>query len=158
MKLKTSPLSLIVAPCLLCAAGLTYAQSIRSTVTCPVLPAAAMSELHWVILQTDSALLCRAVSKNSGKEAFALTFSRKSPFKPDGNLRAEQAQIEGKRRWWYRAEISGRPDALVRETLIKLDSGGVVHAFIRSGDTGTLTRYQQMVQTLDFAPLSLATR
>jgi hypothetical protein len=117
-----------------------------------------MSELQWVILQTDSALLCRAVSKDSGKEAFALTLSRKSPFKPDGTLRAEQGQIEGKKLWWYRAEIGGRPNALVRETLIKLNSGGVVHAFIRTDDTGTLGRYQQMVQTLDFAATSVATR
>ena len=158
MKLKTSPLSLTVASCLLCASGLCYSQSIPPAATCPTLPAAAMSELQWVMLQTGSALLCRAVNKDSGKEAFALTLSRKSPFKPDGDLRAEQGQIEGKKLWWYRAEIAGRPNALVREILIKLGSRGVVHASIRTDDPGTLARYQQMVQTLDFATVSVAAR
>lgn len=158
MTLKTSPLALFVSSCLLCAAGLSYAQSAPSNSSCPTLPAAAMSELQWVMLRTDSALLCRAVSKDSGNEAFALTMSRKSPFKPDGSLRAEQGQIEGKKLWWYRAEIAGRPDALVRETLIKPASGGVVHAFIRTDDSGRLTRYQQMVETLEFAVPSVAAR
>jgi hypothetical protein len=158
MTLKTSLPALFVSSCLFCAAGLSYAQSAPSNSSCPTLPAAAMSELQWVILRTDSALLCRAVSKDSGNEAFALTMSRKSPFKPDSSLRAEQGQIEGKKLWWYRAEIAGRPDALVRETLIKTASGGVVHAFIRTDDSDTLTRYQQMVQTLEFAAPSVAAR
>ena len=158
MKPKTSPLSLIAASCLLCAVGLSYAQSAPSTVTCPTLPDTVMIELQWVVLRTDSALLCRAVSKDGGNEAFALTLSLKSPFKPDRNLRAEQGQIEGKTLWWYRAEIAGRPNALLRETLVKLDSGRVMHAFIRTEDAGILTRYQQIVQALDFAAPSVAVR
>ena len=158
MKLKTSPLSPFVVFCLLSAAGLSYAQSAPSTATCPTLPAAAMIELQWVVMQTDNALLCRAISNDSGKEAFAVTLSKKSPFKPDGDLRAEQGQIEGKKLWWYRSEISGRPSALLRETLVKLDSGRVVHIFIRTEDANTLTRYQQVVQALDFAVPSVAAR
>ena len=158
MTLKTSLPALFVSTCLLCAAGPSYAQSAPSNSSCPTLPAAAMNELQWVMLRTDSALLCRAVNKDSGDEAFALTMSRKSPFKPDSSLRAEQGQIEGKKLWWYRAEIAGRPNALVRETRIKIASGDVVHAFIRTDDSGTLTRYQQIVQTLEFAVPSVAAR
>ena len=121
MKLKTSPLSPFVVFCLLSAAGLSYAQSAPSTATCPTLPAAAMSELQWVVMQTDNALLCRAISNDSGNEAFAVTLSKKSPFKP-------------------------------------LDSGRVVHIFIRTEDANTLTRYQQVVQALDFAVPSVAAR
>jgi hypothetical protein len=142
---------------LCCAAG-AFAQSVQSDVSCPTLPASVMDELQWVTLQTDSALLCRAVNKGNGNEALAVTLSRKSPFRPSRDLRAEQGQVAGKTLWWYRAEIAGRPDTLVRETLVQLDSGRVAHAFIMTKDAVTLNRYQQVIQALDFATPSVATR
>jgi hypothetical protein len=140
-----------------CASG-AFAQSVPSGASCPTLPPAAMDDLQWVTLQTDSALLCRAVHKQNGAEAFALTLTRKSPFKPDGSLREEEGRIQGKKLWWYRSEIAGRPNDLVRETLLKLGSERVVHVFIRTTDSDTMTRYQQLVQGLDFTAPSVATR
>ncbi len=157
MNLKASLFATLPLPWLLWAAGVS-AQSPASEASCPTLPAAAMVDLQWNVLQTDSALLCRAVRKDSGVEAFALTLTRKSPFKPENNLREEAGQIEGKKLWWYRGEIAGRPNELVRETLAKLGSGSVVHVFIRTTDAGVLNRYQQVVQNLDFTAPSVAAR
>jgi hypothetical protein len=148
---------LIPMICLWCAAG-AFAQSVPSGASCPTLPATVMDDLQWVRLQTDSALLCRAVRKENGAEAFALTITRKSPFKPDGSLREEEGRIQGKKLWWYRSEIAGNPNDLVRETLLKLDSERVVHVFIRTTDSNTMTHYQQLVQGLDFTATDIATR
>jgi hypothetical protein len=155
MRLKTSLFIYLAG--MLCAAG-AHAQSIPSNVDCPSLPSGTASDLQWVAMRTDTALLCRAVSKDNGAEAFALTLTRKSPFKPDSDLREEQGRIGGKKLWWYRSEIAGRPNELVRETLLKLDSGAVAHVFIRTSDATALTRYQQVVQDLDFAKPNVATR
>ncbi len=145
---------LVILSCATCA----YAQSAASTTaSCPALPATT-DDLEWVVLQTDSALLCRAVQKNNGTERFALTMTRKSPFAPVGSLREERGQIQGKKLWWYRSEISGRPDELVRETLVKLGPERVVHVFIRTTDASTLSHYQQVVQNLDFSSTSVAAR
>jgi hypothetical protein len=135
-----------------------FAQSATADVRCPTLPPTTVDDLQWVTLQTDSALLCRAVHKGNGAEAFALTMTRKSPFKPDGSLREEEGKIQGKKLWWYRSEIAGNPKELVRETLVKLDSDHVVHVFIRTADSGTMTHYQQLVQGLDFTTPGIATR
>lgn len=147
MRLRTY-LSIILVM-LSCAAG-THAQSFPSGAGCPTLPA-SMDDLQWVILQTEGALLCRAVRKQDGTEGFAVTMTRKSPFKPVGSLREEEGRIQGRKLWWYRSEISGRPNELVRETLVKLDPDRVVHVFIRTTDAGTLSHYQQVVENLDFS-------
>ena len=157
-KASTSPvLSLLCMVCLFWSAG-AWAQSDTRSNGCPLLPADAVDEFHWVTLQTGSALLCRAVHKESGSEAFALTVAAKSPFKPTSNLREEEGRIHGKKLWWYRGEIAGQPNDLVRETLVKLDSGRVVHAFIRTRDADLLTRYQTVVHGLDFTTPSVAAR
>ncbi len=157
MNSKVSPLSVLSLPCLLWASSAS-AQSVPQGATCPTLPAESRDALHWVVLRTDSALLCRAINTERGNEAFAVTFSQKSPFKPTGSLREEQGNIQGKKLWWYRTEIAGNRDELMRETLVKLDSGQVMHVFIRTADSGTMSRYQQLVQSLDFAPPAIATR
>jgi hypothetical protein len=157
MSSKTSLIAPLTLFFLMCATG-TYAQSIPAGASCPTLPADAMDSLQWTRLQTDSALLCRAVRKDNGIEAFALTLTRKSPFKPVSSLREEKGAIQGKKMWWYRSEISGWPNELVRETLVKLDSNRIVHVFIRTSDANTLTRYQQVVQNLNFDAPSMATR
>ena len=116
---------------------------------CPLLPQDATS-LRWEVLRTDTALLCRAVDRDSGKEAFAVTLTRKSPFRPDSALREEQGTIQGERVWWYRGEIAGRPNILVRETLVKVDKNQIAHVFIRTADAEALGRYQSIVQGLQF--------
>lgn len=154
MSLKASLTVLLSQICLFCTAG-AYAQSGAG---CPTLPANTAQDLEWVKLQTDTALLCRAIIRGNGVEAFALTLTKKSPFKPEVDLREERGNIEGKKMWWYRSEIAGRPDELSRETLVKLESGSVMHVSIRTGDAGTMARYQQLVQDLDFVVSGMAER
>ncbi len=154
-----SPLSLMLSTALagLALAGLAAPARAQSPTECPALPQEA-TDLQWSVLRTDTALLCRAIRRDSGQEAFALTLSRKSPFRPTSDLREEEGRIHGEKVWWYRTEIAGRPNELVRETLVKVDRDQVAHVFIRTGDKDTLGRYQTIVQGLEFDPGTLATR
>lgn len=144
---------------LLCALSfaVSFAATAQQTPACPTLPSDA-ADLHWVTLRTDSALLCRALRRDSGEEAFAVTLSRKSPFRPTNGLREEQGQIRGERFWWYRSEIVGRPNELVRETLLELGRHQVAHIFIRTSDRTALNRYQGIAQHLEFDAQELANR
>jgi hypothetical protein len=137
-------------------AGTAANTAAQSAVGCPSLPQDA--GLSWNILRTDTALLCRAMKNDNGQEAFALTLSRRSPFRPESELREEQGRIQGEKFWWYRGEIAGRPKELVRETLVKLGRDQVAHVFIRSEDPATLSRYQAIVQGLQFDGGAFAAR
>jgi hypothetical protein len=130
-------------------AGLPAPATAQTSAECPLLPQDAAT-LRWEVLRTDSALLCRAVDRDTGKEAFAVTLMRKSPFRPDSALREEQSTIQGERVWWYRGEIAGRPNLLVRETLVKIGKDQIAHVSIRTPDAETLGRYQTVVQGLQF--------
>jgi hypothetical protein len=130
-------------------AGLPAPAPAQTSPECPLLPQDAAT-LRWDVLRTDSALLCRAVDRDTGKEAFAVTLMRKSPFRPDSALREEQGTIQGERVWWYRGEIAGRPNLLVRETLVKVGQDQIAHVFIRTSDAEALGRYQNVVQGLQF--------
>lgn len=141
----------------LSAALLASTASAQSAPACPTLPSDAADDLRWTTLKTDSALLCRAMDA-AGQEAFAVTVSRKSPFKPNGSLREEAGQMQGQKLWWYSTEIAGRPNEIVRETLVKLGADRVVHVFIRTTDKDTMGRYQRVVQGLQFDAGNVATR
>lgn len=143
-------------PFVLSAALFASTASAQSAPACPTLPSDA-ANLQWTTLRTDSALLCRAMDAN-GQEAFAVTVARKSPFKPTGSLREESGEMQGQKLWWYRTEIAGRPDELVRETLVKLGGDRVVHVFIRTSDKDTMGRYQRVVQGLQFDAGNVAQR
>ncbi len=149
-----NPLSSL--PFVLSAALFASTASAQSAPACPTLPPDA-ANLQWTTLQTDSALLCRAMDA-AGQEAFAVTVARKSPFKPTSSLREESGQLQGQKLWWYRTEIAGRPDELVRETLVKLSADRVVHVFIRTSDKDTMGRYQRVVQGLQFDAGNVAQR
>lgn len=131
--------------------------SAQSATDCPALPDAA-GDLHWTVLRTDTALLCRAVRDDDGGEAFAVTLSRTSPFRPSNRLREEAGSLQGEPLWWYRAEIAGRPEELARETLVRLGRDQVVHVSIRTPDPVALRRYQGIVGDLRFDAGGLATR
>ncbi len=150
-----NPLSSL--PFVLSAVLFSSTVSAQSAPACPTLPADAANVLRWTALQTDTALLCRAMDA-AGEEAFAVTVTRKSPFKPTGSLREESGEMQGKKVWWYRTEIAGQPDQLVRETLLKLDGDRVVHVFIRTSDKNTMGRYQRVVQGLQFDVGNVAQR
>lgn len=157
MKSK-SPLSPLLSTAFagLLLAGAATNATAQTAADCPSMPPDA--GLTWTVLRTDSLLLCRAMRIDNNQEAFALTLSRKSPFRPESELREEQGQIQGKKFWWYRGEIAGRPQELVRETLVKLDSGQIAHVFIRTEDPATLGRYQGVVQSLQFDGGAFAAR
>ncbi len=139
---------------LLATAGSVSAQSAPQ---CPRLPEQA-GDLQWSVLRTDSVLLCRALRKDDGGEAFALTLSKKSPFKPNSRLREEAGLLHGEQIWWYRAEIAGRPEELARETLTKLGPDRMVHVSILTEDSAALKRYQGIVGDLRFEQDGFAAR
>lgn len=144
-------------PLVLSAALFASTACAQSAPECPTLPSEAATDLRWTSLQTDSALLCRAMD-TAGQEAFAVTVARKSPFKPNSSLREESGQMQGQSLWWYRTEIAGRPNELVRETLVKLGGDRVVHVFIRTTDKDIMGRYQRVVQGLQFDTANVARR
>ncbi len=95
-------------------------------------------------------LLCRAVSTEGGGEAFALTISPESPFKPRRGDRAETGNLNGREVQWYRGDVPNEPTVLIRETLIELGEERVVHVFMRTNNPETLAKRQQMVLSLQF--------
>lgn len=124
--------------------------------TCPQLPTDG-SDLIWADMQAGGLLLCRAIDLD-GQEAFAVTVSRDSPFKPQRGLREEQGRFAGAPVWWYRSEIAGRPDELVRETLLEVGRNRVAHVYIRTRDAAQLERYRHVVEGLRFDDAGLAQR
>lgn len=135
-------------------APLAHAQEAGSP--CPTLPADG-AELTWTDMQAGSLHLCRAINVD-GQEAFAVTISSSSPFKPERNLRSEKGRFGDDTLWWYRSEIAGRPNELVREALLEVDRNRVAHVVIRTGDAEQLKRYQQIVENLGFGDPGLAQR
>ena len=119
---------------------------------CPAFPADTGESLRWEVLRVPDMLLCRAMSTESGAEAFALTISRESPFKPRRGDRAEVANLNGREVQWYRGEVPSEPNVLIRETLIKIREDRVAHVFMRANDAETLAKRQQMVLSLPFPP------
>ena len=117
---------------------------------CPNLPKDAADSLSWQVLRTPGMLLCRAMRTDDGEEAFAVTIGRNSPFKPSSSLRDGEGLIDGQKTYWYRSEIAGKPNELIRETLVKVAPNNVAHVFIRTDNAESLGRYQQMVQGLQF--------
>ncbi len=119
---------------------------------CPNLPKEAGDSLSWQVLRTPDMLLCRAMRADDGKEAFAVTIGRNSPFRPNSALRDGESVIDGQKTYWYRSEIAARPNELIRETLIKVAPNNVAHVFIRTDSQENLGRYKDMVQGLQFNP------
>jgi hypothetical protein len=123
---------------------------------CPALPSTA-ADMQWAVMRAGDIVLCRAVD-SSGAEAFSVTLSRKSPFRPERNMRAESVVIQGEETWWYRGEIAGKPQTLVREALVEVATGGVAHISIRTDDQAVLSRYQDIAQSMDFRLAGVAQR
>ncbi len=119
---------------------------------CPALAAQEPTTLQWEPIRAPGMLFCRAL-RNDGSEAFALTFSRESPFDPRRSDRAEVGDFKGERVQWYRGSIVTAPDALVREALIDFGDGHVLHISMRADDAQTLASQQRDVLALPFPPL-----
>jgi hypothetical protein len=115
---------------------------------CPALPAEASDTLRWEIVRPPGMLFCRAIGIADGAEAFALTVSRESPFKPRRGNRAEVGTLNGREVWWYRGELPNQPSVLIRETLIRFAEDGVVHLSLRANNPETLAQHQRLVLSL----------
>ena len=119
---------------------------------CPALPDESAQSLRWSAMRIPGMLLCRATSIENGEEAFALTFTRESPFRPRRSQRAEPGVFNGTEIYWYRGEVANNPNALFRETLIELEEDQLVHIVIEAKDPETLNRYQQLALSLPLTP------
>ena len=142
--------------CLLLSAGLwagsTHAQSAPWTnfEECPGFPPATADILRWEAMRLPDMVLCRAIIQDGGAEAFALTISRESPFKPRRTDRAEESILNGRELNWYRSELPSQPNLLIRETLIPVAENRVVHVSLRANDAASLAKYQDYVVSLPF--------
>ncbi len=116
---------------------------------CPAFSIDDSVSLQWETMRAPGMLFCRAVRKD-GSEAFALTFSRESPFSPKRVDRAEVGIFNDQRVQWYRASIVTARDAMVREALIDFGEGHVLHISMRANDAQTLARQQRDVLALPF--------
>jgi hypothetical protein len=117
---------------------------------CPAFPADAAESMRWEVLRVPNTLLCRALLTEGGAEAFALTVSPESPFKPRRGDRAEIGTLNGRELQWYRGEVPNDKAGMIRETLIRVGEEQVVHVFMRATDPETRARRQQMVLSLPF--------
>ena len=120
---------------------------------CPALPADA--GLKWEALDGPNFLFCRALRQDGG-EAFAVTLSKASPFKPRRADRAETARIDGQETYWYRSEIAGQDNVIVRETLVDVEGGNVAHISVRATDQAGAEQAMQQAQSLSFRDARLS--
>ena len=119
---------------------------------CPALPAETAQLLRWEVLRVPNMLLCRVMRTDDGSEAFALTISPESPFKPRRGDRAEVSNLNGRPLQWYRGELPNEPNVQIRETLIEVRKNLVIHIFMRAKDAETLAQHQQFVLSLPIPP------
>lgn len=120
---------------------------------CPTLP--ANSGLKWELLDGPGFLFCKAL-REDGSEAFAVTLSRSSPFKPSRSNRVEQGRIDGQPIYWYASEIAGRDNEIARETLVDVEGGNVAHVSLRASDRARADEAMQQIQSLTFRDARLS--
>lgn len=130
-----------------------FAASAQAASICPALPSDA--GLHWEQLDGPGFLFCRALAED-GSEAFAVTISHKSPFKPSRSHRAETGSVAGQSVHWYRSEIAGTGTEIARETLVELGDDDVAHISLRAANDGAKDRAMQQVQALQFDDVRLS--
>ncbi len=125
-------------------APLAYAQQADE---CPRLPGDAA--LTWTQRSSDSFLICRATDAD-GREAFGLYLAGSSPFEPARSNREERGVVAGQEIRWYRGEVAADPSTLVRETLVELDNGQVMHVWLHARTSEQLQENQRLVESLRF--------
>lgn len=115
---------------------------------CPVLPAG--SGLSWERLEGADFTFCKAMRDGDGSQAFAVTISSESPFKPRRGDRDAETTIDGRESHWYRSELAGAQDVAVRETLLELDRSHVAHISLRARSDEELAASIEAVEGLRF--------
>lgn len=121
----------------------------QDAVRCPTLPADA--GLRWELLEGPDFRFCRALRQGDGSELFTVTISGDNPFEPRRGDRAEPAVIDGHEGHWYRSQVAGNPDLIVRETLLELDSGQVAHISLRVADEAQKQEAMRLAGGMRFA-------
>lgn len=145
-----------VAAACLALAGLSLAGTLHAQAAngCP--DVAAATGLTWTQLDGPGFTFCKAIRGSDGSEAFAVTLSDQSPFRPRRADRAENALIDGHQVHWYRSEVAARPDALVRETLVEIGKNRVAHISLQAGSADQLADVLKQVEGLQFQPARLS--
>jgi len=115
---------------------------------CPPLPQDAQPALRWETIRAPEMLFCRALVVDDNSEAFALTISPESPFRPRRSDRAEEMTVNGRQVQWFRGQLPNEPNVLIRETLLQLSEERVAHVFMRATNPEILASRQQLVLTL----------
>lgn len=146
---KIVPKLFLTLACLMPAMACAQTTEDEFFADCPAFSEPELTTLHWEAIRAPDMLFCRAV-RNDGSEAFALTFSRESPFEPRRSNREEVSQLNGREVRWYRSSIVTDRDALVREALLDFGDRHVLHISMRADDTQTLERQQRNVLALPF--------
>lgn len=142
----------LLTTALFCHAGAARAQSApaASFEDCPPFPSQFADIVHWEHRQIPGMLFCRALLAD-GTEAFALTVSAESPFKPRRGLREETSTLgNGHELIWYRAEIIGQTSMLGREALVQLAPDRVAHLSMRAPDADTLSKFESYAASLPY--------
>jgi hypothetical protein len=142
-----APKLLITLACLWPVAACAQAATDDFFSDCPAFSVQERATLHWEPIRAPGMLFCRAV-RDDGSEAFALTFSRESPFNPRSSNRAETGSFNGQGVQWYRSTVATDPNALIREALIDFGGGHVLHISMSADDPQTLARQQRDVLAL----------
>ncbi len=132
---------------------LPWCAQAQTAANCPTLPADAA--LTWDVLDGPGFLFCKAV-RQDGSEAFAVTLSRNSPFKPSRSNRTEEVSIDGQAVYWYESEIAGRDDEVARETLVEMEGGNVAHISLRANDPSQAEQAMRQAQSLTFRDARLS--
>ena len=114
---------------------------------CPRLP--GDTALTWTQRSSDAFLICRAIDAD-GREAFGLYLAGSSPFQPARANREERGVVAGREIRWYRGEVAADPTTLVRETLVPLDNGQVMHVWLHARTADQLQYNQRLVEALRF--------
>ncbi len=115
---------------------------------CPTLPAG--SGLSWERLEGADFTFCKAMRDADGTQAFAVTISSESPFKPRRGDRVAETVIDGRASHWYRSEVAGAAALQVRETLLELDRSHVAHITLRARSDQELAASIDVVEALRF--------
>jgi hypothetical protein len=118
---------------------------------CPSMSEDVAKTVRWDAMRIPNMLLCRAILNETGTEAFAMTISSDTPFRPKRSLRAETGVLDGREVQWYRGEVANEPTAQIRETLIELEDDRIVHIFMRAPDAETLAARLKMAEALKLA-------
>jgi hypothetical protein len=137
--------------CLMTGSASAQTAATDAAASCPSMPEDVAKTVRWDAMRIPNMLLCRAILNDTGAEAFAMTISRESPFRPKRSLRAETGMLDGREVQWYRGEVANEPTAQIRETLIELEDDRVIHIFMRAPDAETLAVRLKMAEALKLA-------